>query len=87
MENEIKSHFSYTEVINWLEVQRHRTIRQSFQNIGNRLSNRLQAHCLFPKRRINLLSIRHKPKQGNIINWANWLRKDIIDELNEIPNS
>ncbi len=34
-----------------------------------------------------MFSVRHKPQQGNIIDWTNWLRKNIIDELNEIPNS
>ena len=34
-----------------------------------------------------MLSIRHKPQQGNSINRTNRLRKNIIDELNEIPNS
>lgn len=34
-----------------------------------------------------MLSIQHKPQQRNITNWTNRLRKNIIDELNEIPNS
>ena len=34
-----------------------------------------------------MFSIRHKPQQGNSINRTNRLRKNIIDEFNEIPNS
>ena len=34
-----------------------------------------------------MFSIRYKPQQGNSINRTNRLRKNITDELNEIPNS
>lgn len=34
-----------------------------------------------------MFSIRYKPQQGHPINRTNRLRKNIIDELNEIPNS
>lgn len=67
--------------------QRSWIIRQSFQNNRNRLPNCLQTHCLFPEGWTNMFSIRNKPQQGNIINWTNRLWKNIIDELNEIPNS